>query len=488
MTADSTETIEDAPKAAWSELFRDGRAPYTFLVIMGVCLHALQVLVTAIIMPTIVADIGGAAYYTWPAMVYTIGSIIGAASVGPVWNRLGPRKGYGASGAVFLIATVASAVTPDMGFLIVARGIQGLAGGLVTGGGMALIMGIFEDRLRTRILAFWQGTWMIAWMLGPVVGGLFADMGWWRGSFWAMTPFVFFLVVTAWIYVPDRFDHQPDEETQPFPIRRLAILTTGVFCIALAGPITDAAYRVALIIAGIGLLWFTFRLDRRSENQLYPTLAFSLRSPVGLAFWIVLIIGMVNTTIHIFLPLLLQVVHGVSPIYISYIAMVMSLGWTIGTFVVSGWTGARERAALWTGPLVMMAGLAGVIFTAQQPMLAVLTAATFVLGFGVGTHNVHLLSRTMAAATPGEESVTASALASIRSLGTALGAAVSGVLSTMAGLGDATSAEAVGPAITFVYGANMIPIAVAAIFMFMLLRPGMAKGASGAHATAGDQK
>ena len=93
-----------------------------------------------------------------------------------------------------------------------------------------------------------------------------------------------------------------------------------------------------------------------------------------------------------------------------------------------------------------------------------------------------------AAATPGEESVTASALPSIRSLGTALGAAVSGVLSTMAGLGDATSAEAVGPAITFVYGANMIPIAVAAIFMFMLLRPGMAKGASGAHATAGDQK
>ena len=469
MTASTAEPGDQ--KAPWSDLFRDGRTPFSFLVLTGVCLHALQVLVTAIIMPTVVADIGGAAYYTWPAMVYTIGAIVGAASVGPVWNRLGPRKGYAVSGLVFLLATVLSAVAPDMGWLIAARGLQGGAGGLMIGGGMALIIGLFDDRLRTRILAMYQGTWMIAWMLGPVVGGVFAELGWWRGSFWAMSPFVLILVVTAWIYVPDRFENQDDdEETRPFPVRRLAILASGVFCIALAGPIGDPVHRVALIVAGTLLLWFTFRLDRASDNRLYPMSAFSLRSPVGLAFWIVLVIGMVNTTIHVFLPLLLQVVHGVSPIFISYIAMVMSLGWTVGTFTVSGWTGGRERVALWSGPLVMMIGLAGVIVTAQLPLLAVLTAATFVLGFGVGTHNVHLLSRTMAAAEPGDERVTASALPSIRSLGTALGAAVSGVLSTMAGLGDATSADTVGPAITFVYGANMVPIAIAAVFMFLLIR------------------
>jgi predicted MFS family arabinose efflux permease len=150
--------------------------------------------------------------------------------------------------------------------------------------------------------------------------------------------------------------------------------------------------------------------------------------------------------------------------------MVMSLGWTMGTFLVSSWTGPKEKVALWSGPLVMIIGLAGIILSAQLPLLAVLTAATFVMGFGVGTHNVHLLSRTMAAAEPGDERVTASAIPSLRSLGTALGAAVAGVLSTIAGLGDATTAATVGPAITFVYGANMIPVVIAAIFMFMLVR------------------
>jgi len=460
----------DDKKAPWRDLLREGRAPYSILVLMGVCLHALQILVTAIIMPTIVADIGGATYYTWPSMLYTIGSIVGAASVGPVWNRLGPRKGYALSSLVFLIATSASALAPDMGWLIAARGLQGIAGGLVIGGGMALIIGLFDDQLRTRILALYQSTWMIAWMLGPVVGGLFAEIGWWRGSFWAMTPFVLGFVITAWIALPDKFENQMETESKPFPVLRLGILTSGVFCIAWAGPIEDTLQRTSLIIAGIGLLIFTFRLDRAAENRLFPKVAFSLRSPVGLAFWIILLIGLAQTTIHVFLPLLLQIVHNVSPIFISYIAMVMSLGWTLGTFAVSSWTGARERLALGGGPLIMMAGLGAIILTAQLPMLAVFTAATFVMGFGVGIHNVHLLSRTMAAAEPGDERVTASAIPSLRSLGTALGAAVAGVLSTIAGLGDATTAATVGPAVAFVYGANMVPVGLGAIFMFMLLR------------------
>lgn len=81
-------------KGAWAELLRGGRAHYTFLIVGGIALHATQILVIAIIMPTVVVDIGGAAYYTWGAMLYTIGSIVGASSTGTVWARLGARNGY----------------------------------------------------------------------------------------------------------------------------------------------------------------------------------------------------------------------------------------------------------------------------------------------------------------------------------------------------------------------------------------------------------
>src|SRR5205823_3312389 len=81
-------------KGNWGEIFRDGLGLYSALVIGGIAMHATQMLVIAIIMPTIVADIGGAAYYTWAAMLYTIGAIVGASSTGVIWERGGPRRSY----------------------------------------------------------------------------------------------------------------------------------------------------------------------------------------------------------------------------------------------------------------------------------------------------------------------------------------------------------------------------------------------------------
>lgn len=85
----------------------------------------------------------------------------------------------------------------------------------------------------------------------------------------------------------------------------------------------------------------------------------------------------------------------------------------------------------------MLAGLAGITATAEWPGLVALVLAAF--GLGLGTHNVHLIAR------------------------------------TMAGLGDATVAASVGPAITVVYGAHLVPMAVVFMFRFVGLRPAPGK-------------
>ena len=141
----------EGEKGSWGEIFRDGRGLYSALVIGGIAMQATQMLVIAIIMPTIVADIGGAAYYTWAAMLYTIGAIVGASSTGVVWSRFGPRRGYALGAGVFAVSTAACALAPNIGALIAARAAQGWAGGLVAGSGMALITSLFDARLRTQM-------------------------------------------------------------------------------------------------------------------------------------------------------------------------------------------------------------------------------------------------------------------------------------------------------------------------------------------------
>ena len=461
-----------AEAAPWGDLFRDGRAIYSVLVMLGVVVHALQILVVTIIMPTVVADVGGASFYTWPSMLYTVGTIVGTASVGPVWGIFGRRGGTVVTALVFLGATVACALAPNMGFLVGARLVQGFGGGLIFGGGMALISSLFPDTLRRRIIAVQQGIWMVAQLLGPLVGGGFAELGWWRGSFWAMVPLAAAFAALAWFRIPDDDPSAEAAGSKAIPVLRLALLGSGVFAVGLSGPVRDIALRVALVAAAAVLVWLTLRLDARAANRLYPTGAFSPRSPVGLALLVLFMGGMAQTSVNLFMPLLLQVVHGVTPLFISFIAIIISFGWTLGTFVVSGWSGRREDMVLQAGPILMFAGIAVMALVAAQPMLVTLSVAAFVLGLGVGIHNVHLVARTIAHAAPGEERITSASLPSIRSLGTAFGAAVAGGISTMAGLGDATEPEAVGRAVTLVYTFNLVPLVLGIVFMTLLVRMG----------------
>src|SRR6516165_1474701 len=197
-------------KGSWSEIFRNGLGLYSALVIGGIAMNATQMLVIAIIMPTIVRDIGGGGIYTWGARLYTIGAIVGGGSTGVVWSRLGARRAYTLGAGVFALGTVCCALAPNIGSLIGARGVQGWAGGLVSGSGMALITGVFDSRLRTRIIAISQGIFTACHLSGPIVGGMFAAMQWWRGSFWMMAPLMLAYAGLAYWKIPDRLSREAE--------------------------------------------------------------------------------------------------------------------------------------------------------------------------------------------------------------------------------------------------------------------------------------
>src|SRR4029077_18573433 len=92
------------------------------------------------------------------------------------------------------------------------------------------------------------------------------------------------------------------------------------------------------------------------------------------------------------------------------------------------------------------------------------------MGLGIGIYNVHLVARTMASAAISEQRSLASALTSVRSLGTAFGAAIAGGIASTAGLGAAIEPQAVGHAVTTVYLFCWVPFGMAAIFMFRFIR------------------
>src|SRR4029077_2655130 len=153
----------------------------------------------------------------------------------------------------------------------------------------------------------------------------------------------------------------------PPPLLRLAGLGARGCCVAAGRPPPGLPLRLFLIAGGIAVVGFTFRLDRRAANNLFPARALSLNAPIGLGLWILALHGMTQTSVNLFLPLLLQVVHGVSPLFVNFLSIVISIGWTIGPFSVSGWSGLRERLALLSGPLIAFLGLVAMTAIALLP-------------------------------------------------------------------------------------------------------------------------
>jgi MFS family permease len=458
-------------KGAWSEIFRGGLGLYSALVIGGIAMNATQMLVIAIIMPTIVRDIGGARFYTWAAMLYTIGAIVGGASTAMIWSRLGARRAYTLGALVFAGGTLCCALAPNIGALIAARAVQGWAGGLVSGCGMALITTVFDARLRTRIIAISQSTFTACHLSGPIVGGLFAAVNWWRGSFWLIAPLMLVFAGIAYWKVPDRLIQEGERRAfAGVPFGRFGTLGAGVLCVAASGSVPGSVARALLIAAAIMLVSLTFWIDRRAPDNLFPRGTLSVNAPIGLALWILALHGMTQTSVSLFLPLLLQVVHHVSPLVINFLSIVISIGWTTGTFTVSGFSGQRERIALCSGPVIATTGLACLTMVALLPGLLLMTLSAFAMGIGIGVYNVHLVARAMDAAATDEQRTTAAALTSVRSIGTAFGAAIGGVVANAAGLGAAIDPVAVGHAVTSVYEFCCLPFGLAALLMFRFVR------------------
>ncbi len=459
-------SAEGAPQT-WLDLLRDGRAAPSILLNVGVVLHGINIMIVSTIMPSVVVDIGGLSFYAWPSMIYMVGSIAGAACGEPTLSALHQRGAYLLAAAIFGVGAVLSATAPSMAMLIAGQLVQGIGGGLLTALTMVLVHAFYDGILRTRILSVVSTTWSVAAVIGPGIGGIFAQMGWWRGALWFSVVVVAGFALAAWRTIPS--SGRPSA-APGWPILRLLLIAIAVLCVGVIGQIKTAIAMVPLLGLAAALLWAAFRLDAVSEKRLFPSGALSVFSPVGTAYWVSFLLSFTHMAAFIFVPLILQVIYEVSPLWVGYFSTVFSISWTAGALAAAGWHGARARAAMFWGMIACAVSLAGMAVSVGAAPIWVLLCWITILGIGIGAANIHIIAWTMSAALKGEETVTASAMQAVRSLGIAFGAAISSLIVNSVGLHDITAKDAVAGAVVWVYFMDVIPAALAAIFVLRMLK------------------
>lgn len=454
----STQTV------AWSELFGSGNGLRIAVLVSGVGLHAMNVFISGTLMPSVAADIGGLEYFAWNTTLFILASIAASifAAVRPF--GIGPRLNFVLACLAFCLGSLLCGLAPQIWVMLVGRTVQGFGAGLLGALVYAMVRIVFAERLWTRAMGLLSLVWGVATLIGPAIGGIFAQFDAWRWAFLLLVPYALVLAVLALRVVPARSD---EGGMQVIPLLQILLLMGAVLALSVASVVTiNAALTLLLIGAALAAMLLLARLERQGQRRLLPSGAFSLKSSFAPLLLLMLLMQL-SITSDVFVPLFLQSLHGQGPLVAGYMVALVAVGWSSGSVLCSGWTGNRSRMLLVAGPLLLSLGASGMaLFMARDNpagdlgSLVPVGLSLLAMGLGIGSSWPHLLTRVFQAAPMGERDLTSAAVNMVQLFASGLGAAIGGVIVNFAGLAGALDAGArIGPAFWLFGLFALVPLA-----------------------------
>ena len=432
------------PVARWSEVLGGGRAPSFALIMLGIWLMAADALVTSTIMPSVGADLDGYAWFGWATSGYLTGVVAAGACAGWLSSRIGLQVAMIGAGLLLALGCVVSATGPGIGTFVAGRVVQGIGAGWVAGFCYVTINIVFETRFLVRVFAAATSVWGIATFVGPLIGGLFADAGNWRGVFWLFAAQAVLFSLAAARLVP-RGERRAGEGG--VPIAQVALIAGGVSALATAGVTDSMTVRLLLAPLGVAMLALAIAVDRRMADRLLPREAGNFRTLLGAAYATYFTMAAAAVGYAIYAPAILRHTNGLSALQAGYVVAVEALAWTLAALAVAGSGAAWRRRWIVIGSLTVPAALVMLALVMASGNLAMVMLGGALLGAAFGV-SFSFISRLVMASLIEEERATGSgAIGAVRDAGSATGAAIVGIAASLTGFSEGlTDASVAGAA------------------------------------------
>jgi MFS family permease len=435
---------EPAEPAGWRALVIDGRLPRFALICVGMWLTAADTLMTATIMPSVAADIGGYAWFGWAVAVFLLGSILAGATSGRLSTRIGLRPAMALAGGAYAIGCLISAAAPTIVVFLLGRLAQGIGGGWVVGLSYVAVSRLFPQSLWPRVISAISGVWGVATLLSPLIGGLFAQAGLWRDAFWFFAVQGGLFIVAAVMLISH--DASPSEDADgPAPVVQLIPLSIGVVAIAAAGLVTNAAQAAGLGAAGLILVGVFLWMDLHARTALLPRSAADPRGAIGSGLLMIASLSAATASFTVYGPAIMQALFGASPVVAGYVLGGEALSWTVIALVFAG--AGDPRLKIRVGAVMVAVGVASLSQIMPRGPLPLIGACAVIMGGGFGLSWAFIAGRIVANAPPAEEALASSSIPTTNMIGTAVGAAASGAIANLIGFGrgiDAAKAASGG--------------------------------------------
>ncbi len=361
--------------------------PTLLLLFGGVLLGALDIAIVGPALPAIQSQLAldsreASAIFS----VYILFGLIGAPLLASLSDRFGRRRVYVGCLLLFGIGSLVVAGAASLEVLLTGRAIQAIGAGGTLPVASAVIADTFPVERRGRALGLIGAVFGLAFVIGPVIGGIFLQWSW-RWLFVVNLPLVGLLVAMSIVLLEDR-EHG---NTASFDGRGAALLALALAALAtgagrletgaLSLPRPDAFGATLLTVAVIALFLF-WRAEQLAvapivEPRLIRSRPMRIIGILGLAT------GLVEASM-VFLPTLAVAALDVSASRASFMLLPLILALIAGS-VIAG----RALDRFGARPVIqagMACTIAGLLLFAMLPLAtSSFYAAGLAVGFGLSS-------------------------------------------------------------------------------------------------------
>lgn len=423
--------------------FLPSALPGLFIGLMlSIFMAALDQTIISLALTRISGELGEVGLLAWTVSGYLVAVAVATPIYGKLGDLFGRRLMLLSSIAIFALASVACALATTMPLLIAGRIVQGLGGGGLFSIAQAIIADVVAPRDRSRYQAYVSGTFAVASVAGPALGGILLHYASWRSVFWINLPLALVAVGAArhalrLLPVP-RIRRPVDYAGTLLLSAGLSALMSATTRVGQGAPWLDRLNAVLYLCAFVLLALFWLR-QRHAREPLLPLTLFALPT-VRLCCAILLIAYFQIVSLSVMIPLQLQMATGAGTGSAALQLIPLTLAVPFGAFVggrLMNRSGRFKPCLLWGSAAITLA-LALLAFT-PAGLRTVATLLMVAAGIGIGVQFPTGLVAVQNAVPREHIGIATAMVAFSRSLGAAVGVAIlSAVL--LASLRDALPA------------------------------------------------
>jgi MFS family permease len=205
-----------------------GYRTMAIIIACALFMEFLDATVLATALPTMARDFGVHA----PEMSIALTSYLLALAIfipasGAMADRFGARRVFRTAIIMFMLGSIGCGLAPSLGFMVLARFMQGLGGAMMIPVGRLVLLRSIEKHDMVDAMSWLLAPAMIGPILGPPLGGLIVTWLNWRWIFYINLPMGLLAVWLVGRYIPNI----REDTNQPFDWRGFALSGISLGCL-----------------------------------------------------------------------------------------------------------------------------------------------------------------------------------------------------------------------------------------------------------------